>query len=70
MERQYQIILYGATGFTGRLCAEYFHSNYPDLNWAISGRNKEKLEDLKKELDWIVIFSLLTLKTMKLFKIL
>ena len=51
MERQYQIILYGATGFTGRLCAEYFHSNYPDLNWAISGRNKEKLENLKKELN-------------------
>ena len=51
MEKQYQIILYGATGFTGRLCAEYFHSNYPDLNWAISGRNKEKLENLKKELD-------------------
>ena len=48
MERKYQIILYGATGFTGRLCAEYFQSNYPDLNWAISGRNKEKLEDLKK----------------------
>ena len=51
MERQYQIILYGATGFTGRLCAEYFQSNYPDLAWAISGRNKEKLEDLKKELN-------------------
>ena len=51
MERKYQIILYGATGFTGRLCAEYFQSNYPDLNWAISGRNKEKLEDLKKELN-------------------
>ena len=51
MERKYQIILYGATGFTGRLCAEYFQSNYPDLNWAISGRNKEKLEDLKEELN-------------------
>ena len=51
MERKYQIILYGATGFTGRLCAEYFQSNYPDLSWAISGRNKEKLEDLKKELN-------------------
>ena len=51
MEKKYQIILYGATGFTGRLCAEYFQSNYPDLNWAISGRNKEKLEDLKEELN-------------------
>ena len=50
-EKKYQIILYGATGFTGKLCAEYFHSNYPDLNWAIAGRNKEKLENLKTELN-------------------
>ena len=49
MDRAYQIILYGATGFTGKLCAEYFQSNYPDLNWAIAGRNKEKLESLKTE---------------------
>ena len=26
MQKKYQIILYGATGFTGRLCAEYFQS--------------------------------------------
>ena len=51
MDKKYQIILYGATGFTGRLCAEYFKANYPDLNWAISGRNKKKLEDLKNELN-------------------
>ena len=50
-EKKYQIILYGATGFTGKLCAEYYHSNYPDLNWAIAGRNKEKLENLKTELN-------------------
>ena len=50
-EKNYQIILYGATGFTGKLCAEYFQSNYPDLNWAIAGRNKEKLESLKTELN-------------------
>ena len=62
MERKYQIILYGATGFTGRLCAEYFQSNYPDLNWAISGRNKEKLEDLKEELN-PVSYTHLTLPT-------
>ena len=43
--------MYKRQGFTGRLCAEYFQSNYPDLNWAISGRNKEKLEDLKEELN-------------------
>ena len=47
MERKYQIILYGATGFTGKLCAEYLQKNYSDLNWAIAGRNKKKLENLK-----------------------
>ena len=48
MERKYQIILYGASGFTGKLCAEYIQKNYSDLNWAIAGRNKKKLENLKK----------------------
>ena len=47
MDRAYQIILYGATGFTGRLCAEYLRDNCPDIKWAIAGRNKQKLEDLK-----------------------
>ena len=51
MNKNYQIILYGATGFTGKLCAEYFKKNYPDLNWAIAGRNKNKLEALKSELN-------------------
>ena len=47
MDKKYQIILYGATGFTGRLCAEYFQANYPDLNWAISGRNPKTGESYK-----------------------
>ena len=51
MEKNYQIVLYGATGFTGKLCAEYFKESYPDLNWAIAGRNKTKLKELKKELN-------------------
>ena len=51
MERKYQIILYGATGFTGKLCAEYFKENYPDLNWAIAGRNENKLRELREELN-------------------
>ena len=50
MTRKYQIILYGATGFTGKLCAEYLKTNYPDLVWAIAGRNEQKLKDLKNEL--------------------
>ena len=48
MEKKYEIILYGGTGFTGQLCAKYFKENYIDLNWAIAGRNKEKLEEIKE----------------------
>ena len=51
MDREYQIILYGATGFTGRLCAEYLKDNYPEIEWAIAGRNQQKLEDLKSSLN-------------------
>ena len=47
MDREYQIILYGATGFTGKLCAEYLRDNYPEINWAIAGRDNQKLNDLK-----------------------
>ena len=34
--------------FYGQLCAKYFKENYSDLNWAIAGRNKEKLEEIKE----------------------
>ena len=49
MDKKYEIILYGGTGFTGQLCAKYFKENYPDLNWAIAGRNKDKLEEIKED---------------------
>ena len=49
---KYDIIIFGATGFTGKLVVEYFLKNYgfnnPKLNWAIAGRSKTKLEKLKK----------------------
>ena len=51
MNREYQIILYGATGFTGKLCAEYLKNNYPEIKWAIAGRDKAKLERLKESLN-------------------
>ena len=47
MERKYQVIVYGATGFTGKLCAKYLKDNYSDLSWAIGGRNLSKLEKIK-----------------------
>lgn len=50
-QREYELILWGATGFTGALVARHLIDTYGDgLNWAIAGRNLGKLESLKKEL--------------------
>ena len=50
MNKKFDIIVYGATGFTGSLCVKYLQKNYPDLRWGIAGRNQEKLEALSKKL--------------------
>ena len=48
--REFDIVLWGATGFTGRLVANYLVGNYLDgdagLRLALAGRNKEKLEGI------------------------
>ena len=49
MEKKYEIIVYGATGFTGQICCKYLRDNYADLVWAIGGRSKEKLEQIKSD---------------------
>ena len=51
MDRKYEIVVYGATGFTGQICCKYLRDNYKDLTWAMSGRNLEKLEQIKSELN-------------------
>jgi short subunit dehydrogenase-like uncharacterized protein len=44
-ERQHDIVLFGATGFTGGLTADYLAANGPEgLRWALAGRNQAKLE--------------------------
>ncbi|CAL5873201.1 uncharacterized protein PFLUO_LOCUS7470 [Penicillium psychrofluorescens] len=49
--RQYDIVLLGPTGYTGRLCGEHIVQNLPtDLKWAIAGRNAQKLEPIAQEL--------------------
>lgn len=45
--RTHSIIVYGATGFTGQLVAEYLAANYPSLNWAMAGRSQSKLEAVR-----------------------
>lgn len=51
--REFDVIVYGATGFTGALVAEYLLERYgcgQDLRWAIAGRSRTKLEALKARL--------------------
>lgn len=54
-KRQFDVVLYGATGFTGRQTVGYF-ANFapPDLKWAIAGRNLGKLKALKSGVPVIV----------------
>lgn len=50
--REFDIILLGATGFTGRRSAKYLKEHCPpNLNWGIAARNNEKLSKLAKELN-------------------
>jgi short subunit dehydrogenase-like uncharacterized protein len=49
---EYDVVLYGATGFTGKLVAQYL-ANHPErsrISWAIAGRNPNKLKDLNSAL--------------------
>ncbi|MDV3455596.1 saccharopine dehydrogenase NADP-binding domain-containing protein [Sphingomonas sp. HF-S4] len=45
-DREFDIIVYGATGFTGRLVAEYLAAQYPQIKWAMAGRSLTKLEQV------------------------
>jgi short subunit dehydrogenase-like uncharacterized protein len=44
------VIVYGATGFTGRLVAEYLYAQYglgQDVRWAMAGRSADKLAEVR-----------------------
>jgi len=48
---EFDLIVHGATGFTGRQAAAYVAANAPEgLRWAISGRNRTKLEGVRASL--------------------
>lgn len=51
--RAFDLVLFGATGFTGKLVAEHLlrrHGVDGDLRWAIAGRSRDKLEAVRAEL--------------------
>jgi short subunit dehydrogenase-like uncharacterized protein len=49
--RPHDLVLFGATGFTGGLAAEYLAAHAPaEMRWALVGRNRAKLEAVKERL--------------------
>jgi short subunit dehydrogenase-like uncharacterized protein len=48
--RDYDVVLYGASGFTGKQTVEYFAQHAGQIRWAIAGRNKAKLEAVKTQI--------------------
>ena len=53
MAKQFDLVVHGATGFTGRLVVEYLLQRYPNnssgLRWAMGGRSAEKLAAVRDE---------------------
>ena len=48
--REFDIIVYGATGYTGRLVAEYLATRAGAPKWAMAGRSAEKLAQIRDEI--------------------
>ena len=46
--RDFDLVLLGATGFTGKLVAQYL-AKHP-MRWALAGRNRDKLEEVQRSL--------------------
>ena len=52
-DREFDVIVFGATGFTGRLVAEYLVGRYGvdgDVRWAMAARSHDKLEAVRDEI--------------------
>ena len=49
--RKYDLIIWGATSFTGKLVTEYLFNNYGSskIKWAIAGRNLDKLKKIRSQ---------------------
>lgn len=51
MTREFDVVVFGATGFTGALTADYLATKRPaPARWAIAGRSRTKLEALRDRL--------------------
>ncbi len=53
MKKPLDLIVFGATGFTGRLVAEYLNATYGvggEVAWAMAGRSRDKLAEVRDAL--------------------
>jgi short subunit dehydrogenase-like uncharacterized protein len=56
MRKEFDVVIHGASGFTGRLVAEYMAKRYPNgdnpegIRWAMGGRSAEKLAAVRDEI--------------------
>src|SRR3954453_22788342 len=49
--RQYDLVIFGSTGFTGGLTADYLAAHAPaEMRWAVAGRNRSKLDAVASRL--------------------
>jgi short subunit dehydrogenase-like uncharacterized protein len=49
--RNFDLIIYGADGLVGKLVCEYINVHYANnIKWAIAGKDRNSLEDIKKKL--------------------
>jgi len=51
--KEFGIVVYGSTGYTGRLVCEYLNNKYGvngDVIWAMAGRSQDKLESVRVEM--------------------
>ncbi len=52
-DKTYDLVLFGATSFVGKIMCQYMLANYPpggEVSWALAGRSFTKLNDLKSSL--------------------
>lgn len=49
--REFDIVVLGPTGYTGKYCAEHIVTHLPtNLKWALAGRSTKKIEGVAQEL--------------------
>ena len=51
-EQSFDLVVFGASGYTGRLVAEYLAQEYgsDDISWAMAGRSLDKLAAVRAEM--------------------